>query len=97
MKRKLIDLKDSTFNFLSADATTSGTNLKQYIEGLLDDRARILEDSGACKYRFASSREPSDSELSAIMNSAAESVVRNNTQIMSDYFSSLAKMINAVD
>ena len=40
MKRKLIDITDSTFETLNAEASRTGTNLKNYIENMLDHKAR---------------------------------------------------------
>lgn len=95
MKRKLIDIKDSTLSYLSADAAASGTSLKQYIELMLDQKARAPEDSGACKYNFSLSREPSDRELAAIMSGAAESAKQRNRQAQDVFFENLRKSVKS--
>ena len=43
-KKKIIDLKDDTFRGLSILAAANGKNLKAYIEGILDEEARVLEE-----------------------------------------------------
>ncbi len=43
-KRKIIDLPEKTFKSLSVMAAMKGTNLKRYIETLLDDAAELQED-----------------------------------------------------
>ena len=67
-----IDITDSTFETLNAEAVSTGTNLKNYIENMLDYEARYLEESETCNYRFSCSEEPSDKELSIIMANPAE-------------------------
>jgi len=93
MKRKLIDLSDDTFETLSADAIGGGTNLKHYIEEILDQKARCLEESAACGYRFTSSAEPSDGELAAIMDKSVEAASRRKQAAMSAFYSNLEKSI----
>ena len=44
-KRKIIDLKEDTFKTLSIRAVQKGTNLKKYIEDLLNDIADNYEDA----------------------------------------------------
>lgn len=44
-KRKIIDLDDNTFKTLSIMAIQKGTNLKNYIETLLNDIAEDYEDA----------------------------------------------------
>ena len=44
-KRKIIDLKEDTFKTLSIMAVQKGTNLKKYIEDLLNDIADNYEDA----------------------------------------------------
>lgn len=44
-KRKIIDLDDNTFKTLSIMAIQKGTNLKNYIETLLNDIAENYEDA----------------------------------------------------
>lgn len=95
MKRKLIDIDENTFEVLSAEAMEEGTNLKQYIEGILDQKAGCLEDSSACKYRFSFQREPSDRELSAIMAKAAESAVDKKSKAMLAFFDELENSVKS--
>jgi len=97
MKRKLIDLKESTFDSLNTEAIVSGTNLKRYIEDLLDEKAKCLEDMAVCEYRFVSGYEPSDEQLSVIMDCAAESVVKKKKKAITEFFSELAKSVSSVD
>jgi len=94
MKRKLIDINDETFEILSADAISSGTNLKQYIESLLVCKARELEDGAARRYSFSMSREPSDDELNSIMKCAAESVKQTNKIVLDKFFSEIRQTIS---
>ena len=42
-KRKIIDLKDDTFKTLSIMAIQKGTNLKNYIEDILNGIPRITK------------------------------------------------------
>lgn len=44
-KRKIIDLDDNTFKTLSIMAIQNGTNLKKYIETLLNEIAEDYEDA----------------------------------------------------
>lgn len=44
-KRKIIDLDENTFKTLSIMAIERGTNLKNYIEGVLADIADNYEDA----------------------------------------------------
>lgn len=97
MKRKLIDIDEDTFEVLSSDAQEKGTNLKQYIECLLDQKAGLLEDSGARNYRFSSQREPSDKELAAIMAKAAESAADKKSKSMLAFFATLENSIKSTD
>ena len=97
MKRKLIDIDENTFEVLSSDAQEKGTNLKQYIECLLDERAGCLEDSGARNYRFSFQREPSDKELAVIMTKAAESAADKQSKSMLAFFAELENSIKSAD
>lgn len=97
MKRKLIDIDENTFEVLSSDAQEKGTNLKQYIECLLDQKAGLLEDSGARNYRFSSQREPSDRELAVIMAKAAESAADKQSKAMLAFFAELENSIKSAD
>jgi len=96
MKRKLIDIKESSFEVLSAEATAKSTNLKNYIEDLLDQKAKYLEESGVALYRFSSLEEPSDSQLSVIMEKSAEAAVNKKTLTMSAFFSNLEQLVESV-
>lgn len=44
-KRKIIDLNEDTFKTLSIMAIQKGTNLKNYIEDVLNDLAENYEDA----------------------------------------------------
>jgi hypothetical protein len=43
-RRKNIDLSERTFRSLSILAAANGTNLKAYIENVLEEEARLLEE-----------------------------------------------------
>ncbi len=49
-KRKLIDLDENTFKILSINAVKNGTNLKDYIETVLNKIADDIEDSELYTY-----------------------------------------------
>ncbi len=49
-KRKLIDLDENTFKILSINAVKNGTNLKDYIETVLNKIADDIEDSELYAY-----------------------------------------------
>lgn len=49
-KKKIIDLKEDTFETLSVMAARQGTNLKKLIENLLDKTAEEYDDSKAYRY-----------------------------------------------
>jgi hypothetical protein len=49
-RRKVIDLKDNTFHALSVMAAQQGTNLKNFIESLLDRTAEEYDDTALYKY-----------------------------------------------
>ena len=97
MKRKLIDITDATFETLNAEAVSAGTNLKNYIEDMLDTKARYLEDSGACNYRFSRPEEPSDKELAIIMAKAAETAADRKSAAMSAFYSKLEEAAKSVN
>lgn len=44
LKRKQIEIKPETFKALSIQAAEKGTNLKRYIESILDEKAEEAED-----------------------------------------------------
>lgn len=74
--RKLIDIPDEVFDSLSDKARASGKNLKNYIEGVLEEDAAIYGESGR-HYRFTMQREPTEKELKAVMDAAArEAAIR---------------------
>lgn len=97
MKRKLIDITDSTFETLNAEAARTGTNLKNYIENMLDHKARYLEESETCNYRLSCSEEPSDKELSIIMAKAAETAANRKAEAMSAFYSKLEEAVKSVN
>jgi len=43
-RRKNIDLQENTFRALSVLAAANGKNLKTYIENILNEEARLLEE-----------------------------------------------------
>lgn len=56
-KRKIIDIPNDVFRFLSIRAAAQGTNLKNYIENLLKkDMVNHMNDEEA--YRWLSMHEP---------------------------------------
>ncbi len=71
-KKKLIDLKDDTFKALSVMAVQRGTNLKKFIENILDRVADDYDDK--LLYDYLSKTEPkgklplSDSEQAEFEN-----------------------------
>lgn len=94
MKRKLIDISDSTFERLSAKAGASGSSLKRYIENLLDEDAKNLSEPRiGYGYRFVSGREPSDAELMAILDAASSSVLLQNREAQDMFFDRLDEEI----
>lgn len=59
-KKKVIDIPEDIFRYLSMKAAWQGTNLKKYIEGLLvkdvEDIVANMDDSEA--YKWLSEHEP---------------------------------------
>ena len=59
-KRKVIDIPEDIFRYLSVIAAMQGTNLKKYIEGLLakdvEDMVAGMDDNEA--YQWLSKNEP---------------------------------------
>ena len=59
-KRQVIDIPDDIFRYLSIKAAAKGTNLKKYIEGILErdveNMVGNMDDSEA--YRWLSKNEP---------------------------------------
>lgn len=97
MKRKLIDLDDSTFETLSVDAKDNNTNLKNYIEDILNRKARQLEENAASYYRFNDSKEPSDKELSVIMAKSAEIATERNNRVLSAFYDELEEAVKSIN
>lgn len=56
-KRKIIDLDDNTFKTLSIMAIQNGTNLKKYIETILNEIAEDYEDAKIYA-RLSEERQP---------------------------------------
>lgn len=59
-RRKVIDIPEDVFRFLSIKAAAKGTNLKRYIENLLaEDANRTLANmTDADAYKWLSDNEP---------------------------------------
>ncbi len=49
-KRKVIDIPEDVFKYLSIKAASNGTNLKKYIEMLLAKDVEDIDDSETYKY-----------------------------------------------
>lgn len=49
-KRKNIDIREDVFQYLSIKAAASGTNLKNYIEKLLEKDVEDMDESATYKY-----------------------------------------------
>jgi len=92
MKRKLIDLDERTFDGLTQRAVQSGTNLKNYIEDVLEEKALCLEDNGT-PYSLTSDREPSDVELAGIMAAAVQTARDRNRDAYEKFFCELTSMV----
>lgn len=56
VRRKNIDIPEDTFRFLSIKAAAQGTNLKKYIERILEQDVEDMEDSEL--YAHLSKTEP---------------------------------------
>lgn len=56
VRRKNIDIPEDTFRFLSVKAAAQGTNLKKYIESLLERSVEDMEDSEL--YAYLSKTDP---------------------------------------
>lgn len=56
VKRKNIDIPEDTFKILSHQAVAQGTNLKNYIENLLEEKAEDMKDAQI--YAYLSETEP---------------------------------------
>lgn len=55
-KRKNIDIREDVFHFLSIKAAASGTNLKNYIETLLEKDVEDMDE--AATYQYLCSTRP---------------------------------------
>ena len=55
-QRKIIDIREETFKSLTVMAAMKGTNLKRYIENLLDEVAELHEDEVI--YGYLASHRP---------------------------------------
>ncbi len=55
-KRKNIDIREDVFHFLSIKAAASGTNLKNYIETLLEKEVEDMDE--AATYQYLCSMRP---------------------------------------
>lgn len=49
-RRKNIDIREDVFHFLSIKAAASGTNLKKYIENLLEHDVQDMDDAATYQY-----------------------------------------------
>jgi len=49
-KRKNIDIREDVFHFLSIKAAASGTNLKNYIETLLEKDVEDMDETATYQY-----------------------------------------------
>jgi len=94
MKRKLIDLGDEEFETLSRGAAASGTNLKHYIEIVLDQKAHCLQDCESC-YNFALRREPTERELASVMRRAAEAAAQKRRKAEEAFFKDIEDKIKS--
>lgn len=61
LKRKVIDIKPSTFKGLSVIAASRGVNLKRFIESSLDEIVEQYDD--AAVYRFLQQSDPEGMEM----------------------------------
>ena len=63
VRRKNIDIPEDTFKILSHQAVVKGTNLKNYIENLLQEQAEDMED--AQLYAYLSEKEPEGKKMAS--------------------------------
>ena len=47
-RRKNIDIREDVYRFLSIKAAASGTNLKNYIEALLEKEVEDMDEAATC-------------------------------------------------
>ena len=62
-KRKNIDIREDVYRFLSIKAAASGTNLKSYIESLLEKEVEDMNEAATYQY-LCNVRPDGDVELS---------------------------------
>ena len=62
-KRKNIDIREDVYRFLSIKAAASGTNLKNYIEALLEKEVEDMDEAATYQY-LCNVRPDGDVELS---------------------------------
>ena len=62
-KRKNIDIREDVYRFLSIKAAASGTNLKSYIEALLEKEVEDMDEAATYQY-LCTVRPDGDVELS---------------------------------
>ena len=62
-KRKNIDIREDVYRFLSIKAAASGTNLKSYIEALLEREVEDMDEAATYQY-LCNVRPDGDVELS---------------------------------
>ena len=62
-KRKNIDIREDVYRFLSIKAAASGTNLKNYIEALLEKEVEDMNEAATYQY-LCNVRPDGDVELS---------------------------------
>lgn len=67
-RKKLIDLKESTFKSLSVMAIHEGTNLKRFIENILDKAAADFDDS--LLYEHLSKTDPEGKQALGLQEKA---------------------------
>ena len=51
-RRKNIDIREDVYRFLSIKAAASGTNLKNYIEALLEKEVEDMDENATYKYHY---------------------------------------------
>ena len=49
-RRKIIDIREDVYRFLSIKAAASGTNLKNYIEALLEKEVEDMDEAATYQY-----------------------------------------------
>ena len=49
-RRKIIDIREDVYRFLSIKAAASGTNLKNYIEALLEKEVEDMNEAATYQY-----------------------------------------------